>query len=201
MKKLMTAAIACALIPTAVLTACSPAPKTAPDNNAQDAPKPIAPIVTPDDKVIEPRGDVIIVPNDDICDILFDSVDKQPRPGVRRRFLPSLGGSYTLEYVHTPFGIDKDETLDYKLQLSDDNTFTMQVVTDGVSVDHTGHWYARRDEVMLYYDEQIDQPAHNEYVADSMYCDVLPQNKLMIYDNCRVIVLSRATTPSDGARK
>ena len=116
-------------------------------------------------------------------------------------FRSSLGGSYTLEYVHTPFGIDKDETLDYKLQLSDDNTFTMQVVTDGVSVDHTGHWYARRDEVMLYYDEQIDRPAHNEYVADSMYCDVLPQNKLMIYDNCRVIVLSRATTPADGARK
>lgn len=202
MKKLLTAAIACALAPATLLTACSPVPKTAPDS-AQDAPKPTAPIAIPEDKTIEPRlnGDVIIVPDEGLGGIILEGISKLPNSGVRRRFLQSPSGSYTVEYVHTPHGVDKDETLDYKLQLSDDNTFTMQVVSNGVTADHSGHWYARRDEIMLYYDEEIDPTAHNVYVSDSMYCDVLPQNKLMIYDNCRVIVLTRETTAADGARR
>lgn len=201
MKKLLTAAVACTLLPTALLAACSPAPKSI-ANTPQATPEPIAPIVEPDDKKIEPRvgGDIIIVPDEKLGDILLDGIDKLPRSGVRRKFFPSFGGSYTVEYVHTPHGIDKDETLDYKLQLSDDNTFTMQVVTNGVTADHSGHWYARRDEIMLYYDEVTDPTAHNVYVSDSMYCDVLPQNKLMIYDNCRVIVLAREAADSDAAR-
>lgn len=112
-------------------------------------------------------------------------------PGVRRHFRRDRSGKYTVEYIHTPYGIDKDETLDYNLTLNDDNTFEMTVVSDGVTANHSGRWYERRNNIMLFYDEQIDQQQHNIYVADSLFCDILPKGKIMIYDNCYTIVLSQ----------
>ncbi len=116
---------------------------------------------------------------------------RAPISGVRRHFVPNRSGTYTVEYIHTPYGIDKDETLDYKLTLNDDNTFSMTVVSDGVTAEHSGRWYERRKEIMLFYDEQIEQPPHNVYVSDSMFGDLLPKGKIMIYDNCYTIVLSQ----------
>ncbi|MDE6200529.1 MAG: hypothetical protein K2M47_01430 [Clostridiales bacterium] len=118
--------------------------------------------------------------------------------GVRRHFMPDRSGNYTVEYIHTPYGIDKDETLDYKLTLNDDNTFSMTVVSDGVTAEHSGRWYERRKEIMLFYDEEIDQPQHNVYVADSMFGDLLPKGKIMIYDNCYTIVLSQNNDESEN---
>ncbi|MCM1367415.1 MAG: hypothetical protein NC184_01195 [Roseburia sp.] len=119
---------------------------------------------------------------------------RSPISGVRRRFAEAREGVYTVEYVHAPQGAEKDDTLDYRLELRDDNTFDLAVTADGVSVSHNGHWYARRHEIMLFYDEDVDPTAHNIYVCDSMYGDILPQGKIMIYDNCNIIVLSRVAT-------
>ena len=118
-------------------------------------------------------------------------IKKGALSGVRRHFRPNHSGNYTVEYIHTPYGIDEDETLDYKLTLNDDNTFELTVVSNGVTAEHSGRWYERRNEIMMFYDEQIDQPPHNVYVADSMFGDLLPKGKIMIYDNCCTIVLSR----------
>ncbi|MDE5592993.1 MAG: hypothetical protein K2I75_03570 [Clostridiales bacterium] len=118
--------------------------------------------------------------------------------GVRRHFIPDRSGTYTVEYIHVPYGIDKDETLDYKLTLNDDNTFTMTVVSDGVTAEHSGRWYERRKEIMLFYDEQIEQPPHNVYVSDSMFGDLLPKGKIMIYDNCYTIVLSQSADEAEN---
>ena len=97
-----------------------------------------------------------------------------------------------MEYVHTPRGEERDETLDYKLTLNDDNTYTLSVTTDGVNAEHSGRWYMHRDgNIVMYYDEPIDKPAHNVYISDTMYAESLPQGKLMIYDSCNVIVLAR----------
>lgn len=115
-----------------------------------------------------------------------------PVSGVKRILMHSPVGSYSVEYVHTPPGMAEDDTLDYKLEISDDGSFTLNVVSEGVSADHSGRWYTRRDELMLFYDEKVDTPAHNVYIADSMYADILPGQKLMIYDNCRVIVLAKS---------
>lgn len=120
-----------------------------------------------------------------------DGFSKPPVSGVRRRFNESREGVYTVEYVHYPQGAEKDDTLDYRLELRADNTFDFAVTTDGVSVTHYGHWYARRDEIMLFYDEPIEDTAHNVYICDSMYGDMISQGKIMIYDNCNIIVLSR----------
>lgn len=122
---------------------------------------------------------------------------RAPISGVRRHFVPNRSGTYTVEYIHAPYGIDKDETLDYKLTLNDDNTFTMTVISDGVTAEHSGRWYERRKEIMLFYDEQIEQPPHNVYVSDSMFGDLLPKGKIMIYDNCYTIVLSQSTDQAE----
>ena len=116
---------------------------------------------------------------------------KSPISGVRRHFVPDQSGNYTVEYIHTPYGMDKDETLDYKLSLNNDNTFELTVVSDGVTAEHNGRWYERRNQIILFYDEEIDPPQHNVYVADSMYAELLPKGKIMIYDNCYTIVLSK----------
>lgn len=116
---------------------------------------------------------------------------KSALSGVRRHFRRDRSGKYTVEYIHAPYGIDKDETLDYNLTLNSDNTFEMTVVSDGVTANHSGRWYERRNNIMLFYDEQMDQQQHNIYVADSLFCDLLPKGKIMIYDNCYTIVLSQ----------
>ena len=113
-------------------------------------------------------------------------------PGVRKRFGLNKSGTYTVEYIHTPFGTEKDETLDYRLVLSDDNTYSMEVTMDGVTAVHSGKWYSKYDTLMLFYDEQTEPPAHNIYVADSMYCDILPQGKLLIYDRGYTVVLAES---------
>lgn len=123
---------------------------------------------------------------------------KSALSGVRRHFIPNRSGTYTVEYIHTPYGIDKDETLDYKLTLNGDNTFTMTVVSDGVTAEHSGRWYERRKEIMLFYDEKIEQPPHNVYVSDSMFGDLLPKGKIMIYDNCYTIVLSQSSDEAEN---
>lgn len=117
-------------------------------------------------------------------------------PGVRRHFDFDPSGNYSVEYIHTPYGVDRDDTLDFKMELRDDNTFDMTVVSEGVSVEHNGHWYAHRGSITLYYDEQIEPPAHNVYVADSMYCELLPHGKLMVYENGHTVVLAREDTPA-----
>ena len=115
--------------------------------------------------------------------------------GVRRRFMPHHYGTYSVEYVRFPQGEKKDETLDYRLTLNQDDTFEFTVVTNGVTAEHNGHYYIHRDGYMtLYYDEEIEQTAHNVYVSDSLYCELLPSGKIMFYDNCNMIVLAR-----DGA--
>ncbi|MDE6029344.1 MAG: hypothetical protein K2F90_03385 [Clostridiales bacterium] len=123
---------------------------------------------------------------------------KTPISGVKRHFIPDRSGTYTVEYIHTPYGIDKDETLDYKLTLNDDNTFTLTVVSDGVTAEHSGRWYERRKEIMMFYDEEIEQPPHNVYVSDSMFGDLLPKGKIMIYDNCYTIVLSQSMDEAEN---
>ncbi|MDE6293367.1 MAG: hypothetical protein K2L88_01945 [Clostridiales bacterium] len=120
-----------------------------------------------------------------------EAIKKGVLSGVRRHFRPDHSGSYTVEYIHTPYGIDEDETLDYRLTLNDDNTFSLTVVSNGVTAEHSGRWYERRKEIIMFYDEEIDPPQHNVYIADSMYGDILPKGKIMIYDNCCTIVLSR----------
>lgn len=133
----------------------------------------------------------IYVDGEEIDGFYGEIYKKAPISGVRRRFAPDRSGKYTVEYVHAPYGKDKDETLDYRLTLNDDNTFTLTVVAEGVTADHNGHWYERRGEIMMFYDEAIDDTAHNVYVSDSLYGSILPQNKIMIYDNCYTIVLAK----------
>lgn len=115
---------------------------------------------------------------------------RTPIAGVRRRF--DFSGSYTVEYVHTPYGMPADDTLDYSVQMNGDNTYTMTVVSDGVKSEHFGHWYGRGGSITFYFDEPVDPPAHNEYVSDCIFAEVLPQSKLMIYDGGRTVVLSKS---------
>ncbi len=117
-------------------------------------------------------------------------------PGVTRHFDFDASGSYSVEYIHTPYGIDRDETLDFKIELRADNTFDMTVVSEGVTAEHNGRWYARCGSITLFYDEEIEPPAHNVYVADSMYCELLPQGKIMVFQNGHTVVLARDDTPT-----
>ena len=133
----------------------------------------------------------IIIDSEKIDGITGKARKKSPISGVRRHFIPDQSGNYTVEYIHTPYGIDKDETLDYNLSLNNDNTFELTVVSNGVTANHSGRWYERRGQLMLFYDEEIKQQPHNVYVADSMYCELLPHGKVMFYDNCYTIVLTK----------
>lgn len=118
--------------------------------------------------------------------------------GVRRSFLPSLAGAYTVEYVHVPYGVTRDETLDYTVNINADNTYTMTVVSSGVRSEHNGRWYARRDNITFFFDEQIDPPEHNVYVADTLYAELLPHGKIMLYDNCHTLVLSKSQDDTES---
>ena len=130
-----------------------------------------------------------------------DGATKPSFPGVRRRLAIGImpeSGSYSMEYVHFPISEDRDESLDYSLELRDDNTFTFNVVTNKISATHEGHWYGKHGgNIVLFYDEPIDETAHNVYVSDCMYCEYLPNGKIMIYDNCNIIVLSREDITQD----
>ena len=50
----------------------------------------------------------------------------------------------------------------------------------------------------MYYDEPIDPSAHNVYVSDYLYGELLPHGKIMIYDNCNVIVLAKTAENGDN---
>ncbi|MCH5163010.1 MAG: hypothetical protein J1G38_05930 [Clostridiales bacterium] len=117
----------------------------------------------------------------------------QSRPifGVRRR-MRSLAGEYSAEYVHSDRDKQKDDTLSYSLTLRDDNTYDMTVVTDGVKAVHYGNWYLHSGGgLTLYYDEPLDSTAHNVYVSDCLYGEVLENGKIMVFENGNVIVLAR----------
>lgn len=122
----------------------------------------------------------------------FDGImSKSAVPGVRHPHMREITGSYSVEYIHTPYGAERDNTLDFDLALDADNTFTLDVTSSGIHASHYGHYYVRRDEIILFYDEPIEQPAHNVYVADSMYGEILGGDKIMFYENCHTIVLSK----------
>jgi len=188
MKKSVPILAALCAVTAAALTGCgSPEPKSV-DNSAR----------TSDTVVTEKphsRRDIVEIEIGGFS----DGVCKLPISGIRRRFNaePDFSGTYTVEYVHRPRDEQPDETLDYRLELKNDNTYGMTVTADGVTAEHYGHWYAHRGgDIIMYYDEPLDPTAHNVYVSDSMYGEILPHGKIMIYDNCNVIVLARETAPA-----
>ena len=119
---------------------------------------------------------------------------KSALPGGFRR-LYDRTGVYTTEYIHfSPF--DKPETMpNYSLELKDDGTYSFHADVNGVQSEHYGNYYFKHGGLILFYDEPMDTPAHNVYVADSIYMEMLPQGKIMFYDECGTIVLSKP----DGA--
>lgn len=183
MKKLPTLIAACALSATVLGGCAAHSPKYVPARIPERSP-------TTERVPEEPITDPKISGKSDIGESEFRT-EKLPIDGVIRRLAKSAVGVYTVEYIHTPNYIDKDETLDYRLRLNDDHTFDMIVVSDGVQADHFGHWYKRHDEIMMFYDESTDPTAHNVYVADSMYGDMISSDRIMIYDNGYIIVLVR----------
>lgn len=115
---------------------------------------------------------------------------KKPISGVRRHFKRDRSGNYSVEYIHTPYGIDKDETLDYNLSLNDDNSFELTVVSDGVTAEHSGRWYENKHRIILFYDDDVETQ-HNVQVTDKMHCELLPKGKIMFTDNNYTVVLSK----------
>lgn len=178
--KVMTAIALSAL----VLTGCNPAPKGANENIAQ-----MTPLPKTHDEPQKIEIDIDGIEGDELKSIL----EKLPVSGVQRRFKPDPSGVYTVEYVHSPRDESRDDTLDYRLELKNDNTFELDAVVDGVAASHYGHWYMHRGgNITMYYDEPVDPTAHNVYVSDSLYGEMICGGKIMIYENCNVIVLSRS---------
>ncbi len=185
MKKAILSLISTAIIPATVLCGCNKSPV---DNSA--APFDI-------DMPVESR--VAETENNETksrIEITFGGqVDeffgRPSRSGVQRHFYPDRSGTYVVEYVHVPYGVDKDETLDYKLTLNNDNTYTMTVVSEGITAEHYGHWYERHGSINIYYDEPMDDQQHNIYISDSLYGEMLPYGKIMIYDKSHTIVLAK----------
>ncbi len=192
MKKIIPVATA-ALLSATMLCGCnkgavSVTPKTTPQSDNSQVTR-----QTETDENPEQNKKIEITIDGNDVDGFFGVIRKKSSlPGARRHFTRGRYGHYEVEYIHTPYGIDKDSSLDYKLTLNKDNTFELTVVSDGVTAEHSGRWYERRNEIMMYYDEQIDPPAHNVYVADTLFGDLLPQGKIMIYDKCCTIVLARS---------
>lgn len=181
MKKTLALVAACALAAAAACGCGSKAP-----TEARPLPRNATPEIT---QKAPDRSGVIEI---DLGGIFDRAPQHEDASLTRRTFRRSPAGEYTVEYVHTPRGEERDETLDYKLTLNDDNTYTLSVTTNGVNAEHSGRWYMHRDgNIVMYYDEPIDTPAHNVYISDTMYAESLPQGKLMIYDRCNVIVLAR----------
>ena len=110
-------------------------------------------------------------------------------PGVRRRFIEGRSGIYNVEYVHSPYGTEKDETLDYSLTLNYDNTYYMSVTSHGVKYDRNGHWYERQSKIIFYIDdtdEKSDEMKYNEIRGE-----FLPHGKIMLYENRHTVVLNK----------
>ena len=197
MKKFVTIPVTAALLAATVMCGCSK-PAT---NQTDQPPEPPLRLQTRQqvDDAQEPENKIEITIDGNKTDGFHgEFIKRGALSGVRKHFRPNHSGKYTVEYIHTPYGIDNDETLDYNLTLNDDNTFELTVVSNGVTAEHSGRWYERRKEIIMFYDEEIDTPQHNVYVSDSMFGDLLPQGKIMIYDNCCTIVLSRQNS-SDNA--
>lgn len=182
------AIIAATLSPVALLFGC-------------DRPSPSAELVTAqNDTAVETKAETETETNDkevqSRIEIVWDNENgffgrASGLPGVRRRFAPDRSGTYTVEYIHAPYGTEKDDTLDYKLTLNSDNTYTLSVVSEGVRAEHYGHWYERRGNINIYYDEPMEDMQHNIYVSDSLYGELLEGGKIMIFDNCHTIVLAK----------
>lgn len=192
MKKIISATAA-VLLSAAMLCGCN---KNATQSTAKTTPQSDNNVVTrqteTDQNTDQTKKIEITIDGNDV-DGFFGVIRKKSAfPGARRRFDRGRYGRYEVEYIHTPYGIDKDSTLDYRLTLNKDNTFELTVVSEGVTAEHSGRWYERRNEITMYYDEPIDPPAHNVYVADTLFGDLLPQGKIMIYDKCCTIVLARS---------
>lgn len=189
MKKAVTSIAVTAIIAATALCGCS---KSASEQIVEPSEPQQAQTRQQTDDTQEPENKIeIIIDGNNKGGFHGEIVKRGAISGVRRHFRQNRSGSYTVEYIHTPYGIDDDETLDYNLTLNDDNTFSMTVVSNGVTAEHSGRWYERRKEIIMFYDEQIDPQKHNVYVADSMFGDLLPKGKIMIYDNCCTIVLSK----------
>lgn len=193
MKKL-SLLVTAAILPATLLCGCNKSP----GNDARSLMPMINDIAeapetdTGDEKTEPPRQRIEIEFGGKFDEWFGNDENIMPISGVRRRFRPNRSGTYTVEYIHTPYGVDKDETLDYKLTLTTDNTYTMTVVSGGVTAVHSGHWYERRGgSITIYYDEPMDDQQHNIYVSDSMYGELLPQDKIMIYDNNHTVVLAK----------
>lgn len=187
MKKILAVALSCAALP-ALMCGCSPTPKA--QNHATPAPD-TRKIVTPDTRNdhSDIDRDFAVIPHRSSMWELYTSFSVGRSPS----------GVYTVEYIHSPRDNKPDDTLDYKLELNADNTFTLTATANGVTADHYGHWYARRGgELTMYYDEPIDPSAHNVYVSDCLYGELLPHGKIMIYDNCNVIVLAKTAENNGG---
>ncbi|MBD5131412.1 MAG: hypothetical protein HDT28_02295 [Clostridiales bacterium] len=193
MKKLI-AMLALSAVTATSLAACGkPTPK------AVDIESPAPSQTTRSVQQAEESGDgnmteiEIKIDGTDLHEFFGKRMLRSPIYGVRRHFEPDIFGTYTVEYVHTPFGEEQDDTLSYELVLNSDNTFTLVATANGVTSDHYGHWYSSRRNITLFYDEPIDPTAHNVYVADALYAERLDQGKLLVYDNCKTIILSRQT--------
>ena len=188
MKKLIVSTLVC-IFAALSLCACATSRDPVPERVAETR-EPVRiehPIVLPEPEPEpepdEPDGDYYV----------------PPIPGVRRHVHPTLFGSYAVEYVHTPYHVQKDDTLDVTLELRQDNTYDMSVTVSGVKSSHYGHWYEKNSGITLYFDEPIDPPAHNEYVSDCAYIEVLPHGKMRLYEGGSTIILSKVPS-ADTAR-
>ncbi|MCH5351163.1 MAG: hypothetical protein J1F39_04260 [Clostridiales bacterium] len=119
--------------------------------------------------------------------------DPKPRvkiniSGVRRHFIKSLAGNYSVEYIHSA---GDNVNLDCKLTVNEDNTYEMSFSKNGSTVEHSGKWYSRHGNVTFFFDEEKPTYIPEVYYPDSMSADVIDGGKLMLYDGCCVIVLSQ----------
>lgn len=181
MKKALSLAIVSVLASAFALSACAPSPNPAdaelPRTNGERTEKP--------DSFIE-------IDIDGVRDIIDEGMTKLPLPGTRRIKHLSPYGNYVIEYVHTSPYAERDETLDYSLDLRNDNTYSLTVTAKGVTASHYGNWYMTHNgAITLFYDEPMEQEPHNVYISDSLYCELIPHGKIMIYDNANVIVLAK----------
>lgn len=123
--------------------------------------------------------------------------------GVKRIFEQNHLGTYTVDYVRYPKQSDIDETLNYVLTLNENDLFDFMVTVNGITSTHYGHYYIHRGgSIVLFYDEKIEDSAHNVFICDSLYAELLPNGKIMFYDDCKTIVLSKEEkTPQQDTTK
>ncbi len=179
MKKILLSAIAALIAPT-LLTGCAP---SSPD------------LSMPTDSTENIRSEQNqppIKPEETAPSFGFSRY-KSALPGGFRLSRGPIG-EYSTEYVHISQTENSGEKPNYSLNLKDDNTFTFQAEVNGVVSDHYGNWYLKYDDsIVLFYDEPVDTPPHNVFVGDCMFMELLPHGKIMFYDDCATIVLSKNT--------